>query len=115
MDGLQSLLLAAALYFVPKLWRYLRSKESTYRLNLPEQVWSPEIEPSAEESLERKYNAHEVQVPPIAHHPKTSLPTVEEQGAWQGKVTNNLIVNGVIFAEILQPPRAYRPFRGRLK
>lgn len=40
-----------------------------------------------------------------------SVPTiVEEQSAWHGKLEHNMIINGVIFAEILQPPRAYRPF-----
>jgi len=40
-----------------------------------------------------------------------SVPSVvEEQSAWRGKLDQNSIANGVIFAEILQAPRAYRPF-----
>lgn len=41
---------------------------------------------------------------------KTPISTVEEKQAWQGKVDANALINGVIFAEIIQPPRAYRPF-----
>ena len=40
-----------------------------------------------------------------------SAPTVvEEQSVWRGKLNQNMIINGVIFAEILKPPRGYRPF-----
>ena len=39
------------------------------------------------------------------------IPTIaEEKSAWKGKLDQNMIINGVIFAEILLPPRAYRPF-----
>jgi len=40
----------------------------------------------------------------------SALQLTEEKTAWQGKVDTNAIINGVIFAEIVQPPRAYRPF-----
>jgi hypothetical protein len=114
MDGLQSLLIVAVLYFGQKLWRYFTSKEST-QPDVPKRVWSPEIEMITEEPIEVAYRPDKVQPPPAIHHAPSLLPIGEEQGAWQGKINNNLIVNGVIFAEILQPPRAYRPFRGRLK
>jgi len=42
-----------------------------------------------------------------ANRPSTSV--VEEKPAWQGAVDRQAIINGFIFAEILQPPRAYRP------
>jgi len=39
------------------------------------------------------------------------VPTIiEEKNQWNGKLDSNMILNGVIFAEILLPPRAYRPF-----
>jgi len=40
-----------------------------------------------------------------------NIPTIaEEKSAWKGKMDQNAIINGVIFAEIILPPRAYRPF-----
>lgn len=39
----------------------------------------------------------------------------DEASAWQGKLNENMLVNGVIFAEILQAPRAYRPMVRRNK
>ena len=41
--------------------------------------------------------------------PSTSV-GVEEKAVWSGKMDANTMMNGIIFAEILQPPRAYRPF-----
>ena len=37
-------------------------------------------------------------------------PLLDEKAVWSGKMTKNAVINGVIFAEIIQPPRAYRPF-----
>lgn len=31
-------------------------------------------------------------------------------GTWQGNLTQASVINGFIFAEVLQPPRAARPF-----
>ncbi len=39
----------------------------------------------------------------------------KEVSPWEGKLNESVILNGVIFAEILQPPRAYRPFKGKFK
>ncbi|WP_143005907.1 hypothetical protein [Sporolituus thermophilus] len=53
------------------------------------------------------------QLPPEVHVP--ALTKAPETSPWEGKLNNALLVNGVIFAEILQPPRAKRPLvlRGR--
>lgn len=41
--------------------------------------------------------------------PVDNPPRLEEK-VWAGKMNANAVINGVIFAEIVQPPRAYRPF-----
>lgn len=34
----------------------------------------------------------------------------EQGGSWQGNLNHASVINGFIFAEVLQPPRAARPF-----
>ena len=108
------ILLIILLYVGLPMWRKYTPKKYPYS-GVPQEVLPPELKLPLEEPVRtREYHADKVQAP-AAHHAGSSLPPVEEQGAWQGKLNNNLIINGVIFAEILQPPRAYRPFRGPLK
>ncbi|QJW47228.1 hypothetical protein HA075_16375 [bacterium BFN5] len=38
---------------------------------------------------------------------------VQQESAWEDKLEPSLVVNGFIFAEILQPPRARRPLETR--
>jgi hypothetical protein len=38
---------------------------------------------------------------------------VQQESAWEDKLEPSLVVNGFIFAEILQPPRAMRPMETR--
>lgn len=38
-------------------------------------------------------------------------PTVAEARPWDGRLDQAAVVNGIIFAEIIQPPRCKRPFR----
>ncbi len=46
----------------------------------------------------------------IRTKPQNTLSTVENQSPWQGQIDQNMLINGLIFTEILQPPRAKRPF-----
>lgn len=114
MDDLLPLLLIAIMYLVPAVWRRFLSKNQT-QMHVPEQVIIPEFELVPEESsLEAKDYSVDLPVPIISQ--VESIHTIaEETLAWQGKLTENVVVNGVIFAEILQPPRAYRPFVRRMK
>jgi len=113
MDNLLPLLLIGIMYLIPVLWRRVVSKKST-QLHLPENVIIPEMENVPEESTSLSVNhIVDLQVP-IVVSPAQNNPTVEEEAsAWQGKLTENAVINGLIFAEILQPPRAYRPFISR--
>lgn len=38
--------------------------------------------------------------------------SVDEARAWDGRLDQAAVVNGIIFAEIIQPPRCKRPMRG---
>ncbi len=114
MDDLLPLLLVAIMYLVPAVWRRFIVKNQT-QTHVPEQVIIPEIEFIPEESPE-EIKDYSAKLPlAITSQIETSHAIKEETLPWQGKLTENVVVNGVIFAEILQPPRAYRPFVRRMK
>ena len=114
MDDLLPLLLIAIMYIVPAVWRRFISKNQT-QVHAPEQVIIPEIEPVTEETpLESMDYSADLPMPIISQ--VEGIHTIAEEALpWQGKLTENVVINGVIFAEILQPPRAYRPFERRMK
>ncbi|AJQ27232.1 hypothetical protein [Pelosinus fermentans] len=115
MDDLVPLLLVAIMYLVPAVWRRFIAKNQTQTTHVPEQVIIPEIEFIPEESPgeTKDYSAN---LPLAITSQIESIHAIEEETLpWQGKLTENVVVNGVIFAEILQPPRAYRPFVRRMK
>lgn len=111
MDDLLPLLLIGAMYLAPILWRKFVSKKYT-QIHLPKQVIIPKVETVPEEDIALSLKPIvDLQVPIVTNHAQ-SIPIVEaEASAWQGKLTEGTVMNGLIFAEILQPPRAYRPFR----
>lgn len=43
--------------------------------------------------------------------PALAVPAIAETAPWEGRLDSAAIMNGVIFAEILQPPRSRRPVR----
>jgi hypothetical protein len=114
MDDLLPLLLIAIMYIVPAVWRRVISKNQT-QVHAPEQVIIPELELVTEETpLESKDYSADLPMPIISQ--VEGIHTIAEEALpWQGKLTENVVINGVIFAEILQPPRAYRPFERRMK
>jgi len=110
MDILIPLLFMAIFYLGPALLKRYQDKNKT-QPPIPQvlhsEIRKPPPEIKREVSME---NAAKVQ-PATETHIRPSVPAiVEEQSAWHGKLEHNMITNGVIFAEILQPPRAYRPF-----
>ncbi len=54
-----------------------------------------------------------VKASPAAPDLEANVPAIPEQTGWQDKLQPSLVINGVIFAEILQPPRAMRPLEPR--
>lgn len=108
MDDLWTVLLIAALYVIPAVWRRIISKS---QMPLPEQETFPVVETDQEESRSILEEC-DIELPAqvIASHMEGSHDGVEDITSWQGKLREDTIITGVIFAEILQPPRAYRPF-----
>lgn len=121
MDIVTILILMALFYLVPELLK--RGKPKTYEYpQIPDRVPPPDTIPppgplkgegktvSAVESdiiqlaLPPRPEVH----PPVEVNPL--LPTSEES-SWQGRLDQATVLNGIIFAEILQPPRAKRPLR----
>ncbi|MBC8014193.1 MAG: hypothetical protein H7X79_00415 [Sporomusaceae bacterium] len=111
MDNLIPLLFVALFYLGPTLLKHYRAKVK--KQNEMQQPLAPEIKAAfAENKKQPKYVAStsNLQTPMAAADIK-SVPSVrKEASSWNGKLDHNILVNGVIFAEILQPPRAYRPF-----
>jgi len=52
-------------------------------------------------------------VPAKAKHQSAAPQSVQTESGWEDKLQPSLVLNGVIFAEILQPPRAMRPIEAR--
>ncbi len=116
MEIVLVLILLAILYLVPELLRRRGYFEREYEYpEIPEQT------PTAKSPVQNTpefyvdydnqiYKNNNTVTMPAAVNIQSSAP---EKSAWQGKLDNNAVLNGIIFAEILQPPRAYRPLRRR--
>jgi len=109
MDILIPLLFMAIFYLGPALLK-------RYRAQLNKQLVGPELQNSQmmnspPKIKQTEYMESVAELPTMVVEHKHNVPTiVEEQSAWQGKLDQNSFINGVIFAEIIQAPRAYRPF-----
>lgn len=126
MDILFLLLFAAIAYLGPKLaeklWKAFQLKIGNYgnlqanglQGNKETSFTTDEVvnpAPSVTEyQLESGLEVVPALVPPVV---ATAPDLPEEKVAWRGKMDANAVINGVIFAEIVQPPRAYRPFTRR--
>lgn len=119
MDILLPLLFMIAVYIGPKLWEKLwknyqakignyanpRGNEMPGRGEIP--LVNREISTYAPGLIE----SESVPIVQVVVPKEESTPTcAKEKAIWRGKMDANAVINGVIFAEIVQPPRAYRPF-----
>ncbi|WP_094602896.1 hypothetical protein SPSIL_026130 [Sporomusa silvacetica DSM 10669] len=128
MDTLIPLLLLLVLYLVPELLKR-RKKTTEYKYpDIPDKVPQPANMKSAESKAKP---IHTPATDFIVETPKTwaaspepaitmpasvNVPHMTDAGSpWQGKLSPQLIQNGLIFSEIIQPPRAYRPIWRRPK
>ena len=110
MDIVIPLLFMAIFYLGPALLK-------RYRANLNAQPAVRELlisemrnAPPTIKKVADMASATELHPTMVVEHKHSAPSIVEEQSAWQGKLEQNNIINGVIFAEILQAPRAYRPY-----
>jgi hypothetical protein len=112
MDIVISLLLMAVFYLGPALWKRYQAKKNP-QPDIPELVLAEIINEHQETKKIPTYTVSttELQPPAVAAKEQSIVGIVEEQSGWDGKLNHNIVTNGLIFAEILQAPRAYRPFR----
>lgn len=111
MDILVPLLILAVLYLVPEILRKKNAKNYKY----PEIPNEPSVQvnfPKA--AIPAALNENENSASMDAKHQDNnvsfSCAKPNEEGANEAfHVDNNALINGVIWSEILQPPRAYRP------
>lgn len=136
MELILWLILMAAFYIVPEILKRRRKPEEYEYPEIPDRVPPPETKAPAAKPKEKpapvKPMSEPVYLPPVSataasapgafiampdtlHHlaeePKTAAVTMSESGPWQGRLDNASVLNGVIYAEILQPPKALRNIR----
>lgn len=128
MDILIPLLLMLVMYLVPELLKRRKQPQEYEYPDIPEKVPQPtDIKPEAVKIKHVPQQAAEVTVETpkaweIPPRPAASMPAAvtvphfsEPATPWTGKVSPQMVQNGLIFAEIIQPPRAYRPIWKHLK
>jgi hypothetical protein len=107
------------LYLVPELLKKRRTPQEYKYPEIPDSVPPPVIKPKYEVILPQLPEetvsfitespvATTAYAPTLSIAPKMALATNNEGSAWDGKLTSSAVLNGVIFAEILQPPKALR-------
>jgi len=121
MDFIFIIILMAVLYIVPELLKR-RGKPETYQYpDIPQPAPQPlevKIKSKPAEPVQngflndlalREQEAAQTRTPAASELKKQEEPTLVP-----GRFSQEALVNGFIFAEIINPPRAYRPFRRRL-
>ena len=107
MDFAYILLLMALLYLLPELLRRKKPKQYEYP-DIPERVPQPQAVRKAQHA--QPEIRRPAAAPPLVMPDPVHMPISKEESPWQGQINMGVIQNGYIFAEIIQPPRAYRPF-----
>ncbi|MHC1746447.1 MAG: hypothetical protein AB9895_04925 [Negativicutes bacterium] len=118
MDFLLIVILMAVFYIVPELLKRRRRPERYEYPDIPlplppTEMKAAKLEAEPEEIPESKlWTGQGTTAAETAVAVKTK--TTEEVPMLQGRFTQEALINGFIFAEIIRPPRAYRPMRRRL-
>lgn len=118
MELLIIVVLLAVLYLVPELLRRRKSPAEYKYPDIPAKAPTMRAE-HRQQPVQHIPAAQDIDQPAemtthisqdIALPLEVSKPSfLPESSAWQGKLERNAVINGIIFSEILQPPRAYRP------
>lgn len=107
MDILTLVVLMAVLYLVPELMR--KKKKVKYEYPMPQQA--QQSVPQEKQKVVNKLELPETStfaVMPVA--PAMATEAIKaEPSAWKN-LDKATVVNGFIFSQILEPPRACRPF-----
>lgn len=114
MDILITLLFMAIFYLGPALLKRYRAKNDIQPV-IPELLNTEIVNEPPKNKKISSYMASvsELESTIAVDHVQSVATVVGEESPWHGKLDHNILANGVIFAEILQPPRAYRPFGRR--
>ncbi|MBP2638814.1 MAG: hypothetical protein H6Q72_4721 [Firmicutes bacterium] len=128
MDSLIPLLLMLLLYLVPELLKRRKNPKEYEYPDIPAKVPQPvEVKPVENKTkplaaqvpdyaLSPAFNGNVVAKPAMVMPEPVDVPHLDDLvSPWQGKLSPQIVQNGLIFAEILQPPRAYRPLWRRPK
>lgn len=129
-DVVVPVILMLIFYLVPEILKKKRRREEYKYPEIPDEVPPPPpaparvpvpdiVLPPADDERPRPAVVHR----PPEPHPKpvepnyvpTEMPAaapVAEARPWDGRLDQATVVNGIIFAEIIQPPRCKRPLRG---
>jgi hypothetical protein len=106
------LLLMALLYVLPELFRRRPKKYEYPQIPEPTPRKAPAETIQAAPSV--SISKQPVSAPVLFMPPEVHIPSNEEEiSPWQGQLSPAMIQTGYIFAEVLQPPRAYRPITPR--
>ena len=121
MDILIPVILMIVLYVVPELLKRRKPTEYKYP-DIPDKIPPVNTQPQEMKHKPPVTEAYNVSIPSTmnawaaANKPVIAMPDpvtapqcVEQTSAWQGNLSPQMVQNGFIFAEIIQPPRAYRP------
>ena len=124
MDSLLPLLLMLLLYLVPELLKKRKQPKEYEYPEIPDKVPPPVVlkpkttEPGYKPALQPglDYHADTGETWALPQKTVVTMPapvvvphTTETVSPWQGRLSPQLVQNGFVFAEIIQPPRAYRP------
>lgn len=105
------LLIMALLYILPELFRRKPKKYEypTIPEPVPEKPYPDVAKAEPLPTVKQNAATPKKAMPPEVHIPVAAA----ESSPWQGQLSTANIQTGYIFAEILQPPRAYRSIRPR--
>ena len=127
MDILMPLLLMLVMYLLPELLKRRKQPKDYEYPDIPETVPQPaDIKPVEIKSKPISQAAGYLTetapktsiIPPKPLHMPAAVDVphfIEPVSPWAGKVSPQMVQNGLIFAEIIQPPRAYRPIWRQFK
>lgn len=111
MDIAIPLLVAAIFYLGPVLLKYyhenINKQQELQKPSVPEIKAAP---PKKRQEIKHAASTTKPQSAAAAANLRQVSSIKEETSPWDGAIDQNMLINGMIFAEILQPPRAYRPF-----
>lgn len=119
MEILYIVILGLVLFGIPELLRAKKQKYEYPEIPAPEQVvHRPPVQcegkgKSAPADTEEGKSLEWADAEDTVHPPITVSVPEAETDPWRGKLNLPQVINGVIFAEILRPPRAKRPLYPR--